>query len=335
MGSDGIGLCRTEHMFFQKNRVSLIRNILFSSSKKKFFYLKKLLKIQKEDFKKIFMLMNNKIITIRYLDLPLHEFLPNKKMIYNKIKNLINQSIYNKKVFKNINSLYKLLEKINEIEEINPMLGFRGCRLGILQPEIYNMQTKAIFEAICELYQKQKININLRLMIPFINDINELKIIKFNIQKIASSILNKYNLSKKISYKFGTMIELPRACLIADKLSLISDFLSFGTNDLTQTTFGFSRDDISRYLPHYLDINIYKKNPFVTIDKYGVGELMKIGICKSKSIKKNIDIGICGEHGGDPTSIIFANSIGINYISCSPYRIPIARLVCAKLILLK
>lgn len=329
MGADGIGLCRTEHMFFEKNRISLLRNILFSSSKnKRFISLKKLLLIQKEDYKKIFLLMNNKVITIRYLDIPINEFLPNKSVIYQDFNYFDNK---NKIILKKNETIKKIIENIDKMKEINPMLGFRGCRLGIVRPEIYNMQTKAIFETLCELYQKKKINIHLRLMIPFVNDVNELKTIKFNIQKIATSILKRYSLLEKISYEFGTMIELPRACITADKISSISDFLSFGTNDLTQTTFGFSRDDTSKYLSHYLNKKIYKNNPFVTIDKEGVGELIKIGIKKCKLIKKNIDIGICGEHGSDPNSITFANSIDINYISCSPFNIPIVKLICAQL----
>lgn len=324
-GAEGIGLCRTEHMFFNKKRIQIVRSMILSDTKnERLKYLNKLFIIQKNDFKKIFKIMLDKKIVIRYLDPPLHEFLPTEKSIINEINNL---KLSNED---KINKQKNILKRIDSLKEVNPMLGHRGCRIGITYPEIYDMQTRSIFEAICETYNELKINFNLNLMIPFINDAKEFEIIKIDIQKCANKILNKYKLLNVIKYNIGAMIELPRSILVSNEIALISDFLSFGTNDLTQTTFGISRDDISKFISFYINKNIYNEDPFTTLDIKGVGELMKIGVYKSRSVKKDIQIGICGEHGGDPKSIVFADSLNLNYISCSPYRLPIAKLVSAQ-----
>ncbi len=319
-GADGIGLCRTEHMFFDEDRIKIMQLMIISKNKsERVKHLKNLFNYQKNDFEKIFSLMNGKTVTIRYLDPPLHEFLPKNNSNILKEKSNDNST----------NSL--ILKKIEELHESNPMLGHRGCRIGITYPEIYNMQTKAIFCALCNLYKEHNISINLNLMIPFIGDVKELKLIKNDILKNSKIILRKYGYENKIKFKIGAMIELPRSALIANEIAKESDFFSFGTNDLTQTTFGFSRDDIQKFLYKYMNKKIYHSDPFIALDKKGVGELIKIGINKGKESNPNIEISVCGEHAGNPESIVFLESLGINSISCSPYRIPISRLVSAQI----
>ena len=318
LGAEGIGLCRTEHMFFDKKRIRSVQKMILSNDKnnrKK--AIMELLPYQKNDFYKILKTMAPMPVTIRLLDPPLHEFLPsqkNTKLIESLAKNM---EITPKKI----------INRIIDLFEINPMLGHRGCRLAISFPEITEMQAEAILMATAKL-MNEGFNPNPEIMIPLISNINEFNHQKALIQKIAAQIEEKYK--KKIKYKIGTMIELPRACLTADTIAESADFFSFGTNDLTQTTFGFSRDDIGSFIQDYFDNNILSNDPFKTLDINGVGLLIKLAVQKGRKINETLKIGICGEHGGDPKSIEFCNDIGLNYVSCSPYRIPIARLSAAK-----
>ncbi|NLI61913.1 MAG: pyruvate, phosphate dikinase [Methanosarcinaceae archaeon] len=324
LGAEGIGLCRTEHMFFDEERIPVVRAMVLADSveeRKK--HLGKILPMQKEDFKEILRLMEGKTVTIRLLDPPLHEFLPNireleKDLAKLKLKNAPKEELMR---------IQNVMDRVNSLQEVNPMLGHRGCRLGITYPEIYNMQTRAVFEAACEL-KKDGVDVIPEIMVPLVGEIGELEITKKEIIRVAKETLEKYDC--EIPIVVGTMIELPRAVMTADKIAKEADFFSFGTNDLTQTTFGFSRDDVAKFIPEYIDKNILKCDPFSTIDVEGVGELMKIGVNKGRSTKPELKIGICGEHGGDPASIRFAEDIGIDYVSCSSYRVPIARLVAAQ-----
>ena len=318
MGADGIGLCRTEHMFFNPDRIKIIRQmILAPNSKERRIAIMKLLPYQKRDFYKILKTMDGKPVTIRLLDPPLHEFLPNTK---EQIQELAKEFSLTIKKVKNI---------IDNLHELNPMLGHRGCRLGITFPEITEMQTQAIMLATVQLYKKG-FHPKPEIMIPLVGSlgefINQKNIVVNEIRKLLKDTTIKYN-----SIKIGTMIELPRACLIANLIAKHADFLSFGTNDLTQTTFGFSRDDIGSFLPEYLNQKILDADPFQHLDEEGVGELITLAIKRARGINKKIKIGICGEHGGDPQSIKFLANAGVNYVSCSPYRVPIAALTLAQL----
>jgi len=278
--------------------------------------LVKLLPHQKNDFKSIFKIMHGLPVTIRLLDPPLHEFLPKTEKEIEEIANLINLDSK------------EIKERIEELYEQNPMLGHRGCRLGISFPEIYEMQCKAIFEALVEC-KKEKIKSTIaEIMIPFISTDTELKILRTLVNRIAEKVQKKYNI--KIKYTVGTMIELPRAALQAKEISKYADFFSFGTNDLTQTSFGISRDDSGKFLNDYLNNKIFEIDPFVSLDQNGVGELIKIASERGKKINKKIKLGICGEHGGDPKSIEFCSRIGLNYVSCSPFRVPVAILAAAQ-----
>ena len=316
-GAEGIGLCRTEHMFFDQERILSVREMILSKSKEdRNNALVKLLPHQKNDFKSIFKIMRGLPVTIRLLDPPLHEFLPKTEKEIEEIANLINLDSK------------EIKERIEELYEQNPMLGHRGCRLGISFPEIYEMQCKAIFEALVEC-KKEKIKSTIaEIMIPFISTDTELKILRTLVNRIAEKVQKKYNI--KIKYTVGTMIELPRAALQAKEISKYADFFSFGTNDLTQTTFGISRDDSGKFLNDYLNNKIFEIDPFVSLDQNGVGELIKIASERGKKINKKIKLGICGEHGGDPKSIEFCSRIGLNYVSCSPFRVPIAILAAAQ-----
>ena len=315
-GAEGIGLCRTEHMFFEPNRIISIREMIVAKSKKeRKSAIMKLLLHQQNDFYNLFKTMSPYPVTIRLLDPPLHEFIPKED---EQIKELA----------KKLNiSLKTLINRINTLYELNPMLGHRGCRLGISYPEITEMQSTAIFKATAKLL-KEGIKTIPEIMIPLVGSESELIHQKQIVNNVAKDIQKKIN--QKLDYFVGTMIELPRACTIADKIAQNADFFSFGTNDLTQTTYGFSRDDISSFLPNYFENNILDKDPFQSIDIEGVGSLVKMGVEKGRSINKKLKIGICGEHGGDPESILFFNEIGLDYVSCSPYRVPIARLVTAQ-----
>ena len=315
-GAEGIGLCRTEHMFFDEERILSVREMILSKTKEdRSIALKKLLPHQKKDFIEIFKIMSGLPVTVRLLDPPLHEFLPRTDKEINEVANIVNLPV------KEVES------RIDELHEQNPMLGHRGCRLGISFPEIYEMQCRAIFEALVEI-KKEKIKSAFpEIMIPLVSTEAEIKIMKDLVIRIASEVQKEHKL--KIEFMVGTMIELPRAAIKAKDIAKHAEFFSFGTNDLTQTTFGISRDDSGKFLNDYIDNKIFSIDPFISIDD-GVGDLIKIAVEKGKSQNKNIKLGICGEHGGDPNSILFCSKAGLNYVSCSPYRVPVARLAAAQ-----
>jgi len=315
-GAEGIGLCRTEHMFFDAERISAVREMILSDDLEgRKTALAKLLPMQKSDFIGIFREMHGLPVTIRLLDPPLHEFLPHTD---EELKDLAEV----------MGVPFETLKARNTaLHEMNPMLGHRGCRLGITYPEIYEMQVRAIMEAACEL-SKQKIKVIPEIMIPLVGHVNELKLMRELTVTTVEEVQKSYN--TKVKYTVGTMIELPRAALTADEIATQADFFSFGTNDLTQTNFGLSRDDAGRFLPYYVERGILEDDPFITLDQSGTGLLMKIAVEKGRKVKKNLKLGICGEHGGDPRSVEFCHKIGLNYVSCSPYRVPIARLAAAQ-----
>ena len=315
-GAEGIGLCRTEHMFFDEHRILLVRQMILSKTiEDRNKALTKLLPYQRNDFKEIFKIMNGLPVTVRLLDPPLHEFLPKSASEISDISKSLNLSI-------------KEIEgRIEEQHEQNPMLGHRGCRLGISFPEIYEMQTRAIFEALVEC-KKRKIKSTMpEIMIPLVSTEAEIKIMKDLVINVARKVQNENK--TKIKFLVGTMIELPRAAIKAKDIAKYAEFFSFGTNDLTQTTFGISRDDSGKFLNDYIDNKIFTIDPFVSIDE-GVKDLIEIAVEKGKKQNKKIKLGICGEHGGDPKSIFFCSKVGLDYVSCSPYRVPIARLAAAQ-----
>ena len=315
-GAEGIGLCRTEHMFFGANRILAVREMICAdNSSDRLKALEKILPMQREDFVGIFRAMAGLPVTIRLLDPPLHEFLPNSKDEMVELANVINKDI-------------KFVEeKVESLREFNPMLGHRGVRLAITSPEIYEIQVRAIIEAACEL-TNEGIEVFPEIMIPLIGTLEEITFMTQRVHDVANLVMDEKDTI--IEYLVGTMIELPRACLIADEIAEHVDFFSFGTNDLTQTSFGLSRDDASRFLPDYLSEGIFKVDPFVELDQNGVGQLVKIGVEKGRSTKSDIKIGICGEHGGNPPSIKFCADTGMNYVSCSPFRVPIALFAAAQ-----
>jgi len=315
-GAEGIGLCRTEHMFFDEERILSVREMILSKTKEdRNKALEKLLPHQKNDFIEIFKIMSNLPVTVRLLDPPLHEFLPKTEKEINEIANKLKLS------------LKEIKGRINELHEQNPMLGHRGCRLGISFPEIYEMQCRAIFEALSEL-EKKKIKAAFpEIMIPLVSTEAEIKIMKNLVIRTAKKVQNQNK--TKIKFLVGTMIELPRAAIKATDIAKHAEFFSFGTNDLTQTTFGISRDDCGKFLNDYIENKIFDIDPFISIDE-GVGDLIKIASEKGRKQNKNIKLGICGEHGGDPKSIFFCSEVGLDYVSCSPYRVPVARLAAAQ-----
>jgi pyruvate,orthophosphate dikinase len=316
-GAEGIGLCRTEHMFFDEERILYVRQMILSKTKEdRLKALDKILPFQRKDFVEIFTIMKGLPVTVRLLDPPLHEFLPKTE----KEIDIVAKSL-------KIHSS-EIKNRINYLHEENPMLGHRGCRLAISFPEIYEMQCRAIFEALYEL-QKNKVEAVLpEIMIPLVATEREIEILKGLVDRIAQEVQKKNNF--KVDYLVGTMIELPRAALSAKNIAKHADFFSFGTNDLTQTTLGISRDDSGKFLDDYVENKIFKIDPFVSIDQEGVGELIKIACARGLETKKNLKLGICGEHGGDPDSVEFCHKAGLNYVSCSPYRVPIARLAAAQ-----
>ena len=315
-GAEGIGLCRTEHMFFDEERILYVRQMILSKSKEdRCKALDKILPFQKNDFREIFSIMKGLPVTIRLLDPPLHEFLPKSEKEISTVASSLGISEK------------EIRDRISDLHEENPMLGHRGCRLAISYPEIYQMQCEAIFEALIEC-KKNKIKVMPEIMIPLVATGQELEILRALVDSKAKEVSKKY--SQKLEYIVGTMIELPRAALNAKDISKHADFFSFGTNDLTQTTLGISRDDSGKFLEDYVDNNIFKIDPFVSIDEKGVGQLVEIACNNAKKIKPKIKLGICGEHGGDPDSITFCQKVGLNYVSCSPYRVPIARLSSAQ-----
>ncbi|MCP4252665.1 MAG: pyruvate, phosphate dikinase [Candidatus Scalindua sp.] len=356
-GAEGIGLCRTEHMFFGEDRIDYVRQMILtagnattlqvavneaeidigkapkrkiSSLNKKIKHLRvklnasqklyngalnKLLPMQRGDFAKIFKVMNGFPVTIRLLDPPLHEFLPKEKHL---------QVVLAKKMGM---TLKEVKDRVNSLHETNPMLGLRGCRLGIVYPEIYQMQVKAIIEAVCAV-KKKGIKVIPEIMIPLVGTDEEMRVLKDDVKMIAKGVLAKKGI--KISYKIGTMIEIPRAALTADRIARHAEFFSFGTNDLTQMTFGYSRDDVGSFVPQYAERGILEKDPFQVLDQDGVGQLVTTGIKKGRQVRPGLKVGICGEHGGEPSSIHFCHRNGMDYVSCSPFRVPIARLSAAQ-----
>ena len=311
-GAEGIGLCRTEHMFFEENRLAHFREMILASNKMgRQDALAKILPVQREDFAAIFRIMEGRPCTIRLLDPPLHEFLPHTE---DDIISVAKSLGLPKK---------ELMLRSRELAETNPMLGHRGCRLGISYPEIYEMQARAIFEAQIIVEGETGKELNAEIMIPLVSSPEELEILCNIIKKLADKIGAK-------NYSIGTMIELPRAALLAGEIAHHAEFFSFGTNDLTQTTYGLSRDDAGKFLPDYVRAGIIEKDPFVTLDQDGVGQLINIATLKGRKTRSDIKLGICGEHGGDPSSIEFCHNLGLDYVSCSPYRVPIARLAAAQ-----
>ncbi len=315
-GAEGIGLCRTEHMFFDEGKLEIFQEMIVAEdAETRRKVLKRLLPLQKKDFKGIFKAMDGFPVTIRLLDPPLHEFVPKTSA---EVKALAEKAGIPVK---------KLQAKIDSLHELNPMLGHRGCRLGITYPEIYDMQVQAIMEAACEEASKG-VKVFPEIMIPLVGTKKELEILRKNAEKVIEEVFKKKEM--KIEYKIGTMIEIPRAALTADRVAEVADFFSFGTNDLTQMTFGYSRDDAGVFLQDYIDNEILEKDPFQVLDQEGVGQLIEMGVKKGRSTKPDLKVGICGEHGGEPSSIDFCYRVGMNYVSCSPYRVPIARLAAAQ-----
>jgi pyruvate,orthophosphate dikinase len=323
-GAEGIGLCRTEHMFFAEDRLPIVQEMIMAkTTAERQIALDKLLPFQKKDFKEIFGVMEGLPVTIRTLDPPLHEFLPDREELIEEIGTLKAKGIEEEL----IKEKEKLLNRVVELHEMNPMLGHRGCRLGIVFPEITEMQARAIFEAACELAQHGK-SVIPEVMIPLVGHVNEFKNQKEVVVRVAEATMKKYKV--KIKYLVGTMVELPRACLTADEIASEAEFFSFGTNDLTQMTYGFSRDDAGKFLQYYIDRGILDQDPFVSIDQSGVGLLVEMGVKKGRMSRKELKVGICGEHGGDPDSVVFCHKVGLDYVSCSPYRVPVARLAAAQ-----
>jgi len=357
-GAEGIGLCRTEHMFFSGDRIDRVRAMILGSleykrlerelkavtaewnreisreKRKKLqeirtrlqkairepgrMYqggLQQLLKLQRRDFEGIFRAMNGLPVTIRTLDPPLHEFLPHSEADTRKLARKLNVSAR------------KLWDTVQSLREANPMLGHRGCRLGVVFPEITEMQARAIFQAAVKV-QKKRIRVLPEIMIPLVADVNELRLQAEVVRKAAAEVCGKAR--QKVEYLVGTMIELPRAALTADRISEVAEFFSFGTNDLTQTTFGISRDDSGKFLPFYIENRIFSDDPFQTLDQEGVGQLVKFGTERGRKTRPDLKVGICGEHGGEPSSVAFCHQVGMDYVSCSPYRVPIARLAAAQ-----
>jgi pyruvate, orthophosphate dikinase len=333
-GAEGIGLCRTEHMFFGDQRLAPMREMILADgvgAREK--ALEKLLPLQRGDFVGIFREMAGLPVTIRLLDPPLHEFLPNGEELLTELSELkmavrgVQTLAEMDKLLDEIDEKRRLLRQVDRIREANPMLGFRGCRLGLLFPEVTRMQCRAIFEAACEVQGERK-KIMLEIMVPLVSLSEELRQQRELIDEVARQVTGEHGMT--IEYRVGTMIELPRAALTAASIAQHAEFFSFGTNDLTQTTFGLSRDDSARFLPNYVDRKIIAEDPFQVLDREGVGELVRVGTERGRSVKPALKIGICGEHGGDPSSIAFCNEIGLDYVSCSPYRVPVARLAAAQ-----
>ncbi len=315
-GAEGIGLTRTEHMFFEGNRINAVREMILSEKREgREKALAKLLPMQREDFKGLFRVMKHRPVTIRTLDPPLHEFLPQEEKDVRKLAEEMGVS------FERVSS------KIESLHELNPMLGHRGCRLGITYPEISAMQARAILEAACEV-QKEGIDVHPEIMIPLVGHVGELKNQKQIVDDVAQQVMKDYGVTVK--YSVGTMIEVPRGALTADRIAKVAEFFSFGTNDLTQTVYGISRDDAGKFLFDYIDAKIWEHDPFERLDQLGVGSLMEIAVQKGREARPDLKIGICGEHGGEPTSVEFCHRLGLNYVSCSPYRVPVARLAAAQ-----
>ena len=316
-GAEGIGLCRTEHMFFEADRIKAMREMIVAKTvEQREKALEKLLPMQRGDFEGLFKAMEGAPVTIRYLDPPLHEFLPTEE------KDII-------EIAKELKiSTEELKQVIASLHEFNPMMGHRGCRLAVSYPEIAVMQTKAVIEAAINVTKECGYKIAPEIMIPLVGELKELEYVKKIVVTTADELIAKSGLD--MHYKVGTMIELPRACVNADEIAKEAEFFSFGTNDLTQMTFGFSRDDAGKFLKDYYDKKIYLNDPFQRFDQEGTGKLVALAVEKGKSTRPNIKLGVCGEHGGDPSSIEFFHKVGLTYVSCSPFRVPIARLAAAQ-----
>ena len=317
LGAEGIGLCRTEHMFFEEDRIPKIRKMILSDTvEDREKALNELIPFQKGDFKAMYKELKGLPMTVRYLDPPLHEFLPTLEEDIIALAKDMNVTVEH------------LKEKCNTLHEFNPMMGHRGCRLAVTYPEIAKMQTRALMEAAIEVKEEDGYNIVPEIMIPLVGDKKELKFVKDIVVEVAEQVKKEKN--SDIEYHIGTMIEVPRAALTADKIAEEAEFFSFGTNDLTQMTFGFSRDDAGKFLDSYYKAKIYESDPFAKLDQDGVGKLVKMAAEKGRATRPNIKLGICGEHGGEPSSVEFCHKVGLNYVSCSPFRVPIARLAAAQ-----
>ena len=317
LGAEGIGLCRTEHMFFDAERIPKIRKMILSETvAQREEALNELIPFQKGDFKAMYKALEGRPMTVRYLDPPLHEFVPTDPDDIKALADDMGMTVEDVKA------------KCAELHEFNPMMGHRGCRLAVTYPEIAKMQTRAVMEAAIEIKEECGYDIVPEIMIPLVGEKKELKYVKDVVVEIAELVKKEKN--SDIQYHIGTMIEIPRAALTADKVAEEADFFSFGTNDLTQMTFGFSRDDAGKFLDSYYKAKIYESDPFARLDQEGVGQLVKMAVEKGRSTKADLKCGICGEHGGDPSSVEFCHKIGLNYVSCSPFRVPIARLAAAQ-----
>ncbi len=315
-GAQGIGLCRTEHMFFAEDRIAAVREMIVSKTvEQRQKALDKILPMQRGDFEELYRVLNGNPVTVRFLDPPLHEFVPTEE------DDII-------ALAKEMNLSYDSLKAtIDSLHEFNPMLGHRGCRLAVTYPEIAAMQTRAVIEAALNV-KAEGIDVHPEIMIPLVGDVNELKYVKAIVDETAKKVMEERNTT--IDYKVGTMIEIPRAALLADEIAEVAEFFSFGTNDLTQMTYGFSRDDAGKFLEDYYDKKIFESDPFAKLDQKGVGKLVKMAAKAGREVRPDIHLGICGEHGGDPSSVEFCHNAGLNYVSCSPYRVPIARLAAAQ-----
>jgi pyruvate,orthophosphate dikinase len=323
-GARGIGLCRTEHMFFGEGRIPIVQEMILADNEKdRRVALDKLLPLQRADFYGVFKEMHGTPVTIRTIDPPLHEFLPKREDLMVDIAKLevTNQT------GKELDEKKKLLQRVEQLHEFNPMLGHRGVRLGVTYPEITEMQTRAIMEAACQLTKEGGKAVP-EIMIPLVGDVRELTDQKAVVVRVAEEVQKKMGV--KVKYLVGTMIEVPRGAITADEVAKEADFFSFGTNDLTQLTYGFSRDDIGKFLSAYQDKKILERDPFASLDTTGVGELVEMGTRKGRATKPDLKVGVCGEHGGDPSSIHFFHKLGFDYVSCSPFRVPVARLAAAQ-----
>ena len=326
LGATGIGLCRTEHMFMQQDRLPVVQRMIISDTPHaRAEALARLLPFQKEDFAGILEAMAGYPVTIRLLDPPLHEFLPSLEDLLVETTELRMSTgekdpVYQEKM--------RVLGRVRALHEQNPMLGLRVCRLGILYPEIYAMQVRAIFEAACDL-RERGVDVQPDVMIPGVGTREEMRVTYEAAKAVASEVILARGV--EVRYRIGTMVELPRACVVAGELATIAEFFSFGTNDLTQTAYGYSRDDAeASFIPQYLEQKILKDDPFQVLDRVGVGELMRMGVERGRAARPDLKIGICGEHGGEPSSVAFCDELGLDYVSCSPYRVPIARLAAAQ-----
>ncbi|MBS6185031.1 MAG: pyruvate, phosphate dikinase, partial [Clostridium celatum] len=316
-GAEGIGLCRTEHMFFEEDRIMAVREMIVAKNEdERRAALEKLLPMQRKDFIGIYEALQGMPATIRFLDPPLHEFLPHTDDEIAELSKAMGLTFE------------ELKSTVESLHEFNPMMGHRGCRLAVSYPEIAEMQTRAVIEAAIEVKIAKGYDIVPEIMIPLVGEVKELKFVKDIVVRTAEAVMDEKGV--KLDYHVGTMIEIPRAAITADEIAKEAEFFSFGTNDLTQMTFGFSRDDAAKFLSDYYERKIYEQDPFAKLDQTGVGQLVKIAAERGKSTRPNIKLGICGEHGGDPSSVEFFHNVGLNYVSCSPFRVPVARLAAAQ-----